>query len=137
MTDSEGVGAPPAAVPATPAIPAAPAKAAQRKIPGWVSAIVGAVFLFIGLLRLYNVFYPSLPGCDASTTTDLIRKIFKDKNVELTSLNNFKTLTDTSTQKTCQADAATAKETAVILYRVSWEGRDVQVLITHVDAHPR
>ena len=131
MTDSEGVGAAP------PVVPAAPAKAAQSKIPRWVSAIVGVVFLFIGLLRLYHVFYPSLPGCDANTTTGLIRKIFKDKNVELTSLNNFKTLTDTSTKKTCQADAATAKETAVILYQVSWEGREVQVLITHVDAHPR
>lgn len=131
MTDSENAAAAPAAIPAT------PAKAAQRKIPRWVSAIVGVVFLFIGLLRLYHVFYPSLPGCDAATTTGLIRKIFKDKNVELTSLTNFKTLTDTSAQKTCQADVETAKETAVILYRISREGRDVQVLITHVDAHPR
>ena len=131
MADSEGLGAAP------PVVPAAPAKAAQSKIPRWVSAIAGVVVLFVGLLRLYNVFFPSLPGCDASTTTDLVRKIFKDKNVELTSLNNFRTLTDTSTQKTCQADVATAKETAVISYRVSWEGRDVQVLITTVDAHPR
>jgi hypothetical protein len=143
MTDSEGAGAAPPAVPATPPAtapanaPAAPAKAASWKMPRWLSAIVGAVFLVIGLSRLYNVFYPSLPGCGADTTTGLIRKIFKEKNVELTSLGNFKTLTDTSAQKTCQADVVTAKETAVISYQITWQGSNVQVLITHVDAHPR
>lgn len=131
MSDSEGVGAAP------PAAPAAPAKTAQRKFPRWVSAIAGAVFLIIGLSRLYNVFFPSLPGCDADTTTGLIRKIFKDKNVELTGLTNFKTLTDTSAQKTCQADVATAKETGVISYQISWQSSKIQVLITHVDTRAR
>ena len=131
MSNSEGAGAAP------PAASAAPAKAAQRKIPRWLSAIIGLVFLVIGLSRLYNVFYPSLPGCDADPTTGLIRKIFKDKNVDLTSLGNFKTITDTSAQKTCQADVATAKETGVISYQISWQGSNVQVLITHVDTRAR
>ncbi len=135
MSDSESAGAPPAAaVPS--AAPAPPAKA-KPKIPRWLSAVIGVVFLVIGLTRLYNVFYPSLPACDADTATGLIRQIFKEKNVDLTSLTNFKTLTDTSAQKTCQADVLTAKETAVISYQITWQGSKVQVLITHVDAHPR
>ncbi len=131
MSDSEGAGAAP------PVAPAIPPNTSQRKIPRWLSAVIGLVFVIIGLSRLYNVFYPSLPGCDADTTTGVVRKIFKDKNVELTSLTNFKTITDTSSQKTCQADAMTAKETAVISYQVTWQGSDVRVLITHVDAHAR
>lgn len=132
MSDSEGAGAAP-----PPVAPAMPTKAAPWKVPRWLSAIIGLVFVVIGLSRLYNVFYPSLPGCGADTTTGLIRKIYKDRNVELTSLTNFKTLTDTSAQKTCQADAATAQETAVISYQVSWQGSDIRVLITHVDTHAR
>ena len=129
MSNNEGVSAPPPA-------PPAPAKA-KPKIPQWVSAIVGVVFLLIGLNKLYHVFFPSLPGCSADTATGLVRKIFKDKDVELTSLTNVKTITDTSAQKTCQADVTTAKETAVVSYQISWQGKDVRVLITHVDAHPR
>lgn len=131
MSDSEGAGAAPSVAPAV------PAKPAQPKIPRWLSAIIGLVFFVIGAIRLYNVFYPSLPGCDADTTTGLIRKIYKDRNVELTSLTNFKTLAATSAQITCQADAATAQESAVLSYQISWQGSKVQVLITHVDAHAR
>ncbi len=131
MSDSEGAGAAP------PAAPATTAKTAPWKVPRWLSAIVGLVFLVIGLSRLYHVLYPALPGCDADTTTGLIRRIFKDKNVELTSLTNFKTLTDTSAQKTCQADVKTEKEAAVISYQITWQGSNVQVLITHVDTHAR
>ena len=130
MSNSESAGAAP------PAVPAAPAKA-QAKIPRWVSAIVGLVFLIIGLSRLYNVFFPALPGCSADTTTGLIRKIFKDKNVELTGLTNFKTITDTSAQKTCQADITTEKEAALISYQVTWQGSNVQVPITHIETHAR
>lgn len=131
MSNSDGVSAAP------PPVPATPTKSSPQKLPRWVSAVIGVVFLTIGLSKLYNVFFPSLPGCDADTINGLIHKIFKDKNVELTSLGNFKTITNTSTQKSCQADVMTPKEAGVISYQIRWQESSIQVLITHVDTHAR
>jgi hypothetical protein len=125
-TDSPG---PPAA--------AAPAKTFGQKLPRWVSAIVGVIFIVIGLTKLYNVFVPSLPGCAADLTNTIIHNIFKDKNLELTGLSNFKTITDTSTEKTCQADFTTPAEAGTLSYQITWQGSSEQVRITNVDTHPR
>lgn len=102
-----------------------------------LSLVVGLILMATGLLQVYHVFYPALPGC-ASNDADLgLRNIFKQKNVELTSISDKKTLTDTSSEETCQASFVTPSEAGTLLYRIYWEGKVAQIQITKVDTHPR
>jgi hypothetical protein len=118
--------------------PAAQEPAKQKKVlPRWVTILAGVVAMFAGGVQIYKAFVPDLPGCTADTTNAAIHDIFKQKNVELSSLTDFKTLTDTSSEKTCQADFLTPAEKGTINYRISWQDRSALVVITSVDTHPR
>ena len=91
----------------------------------------------LGLLKLYNAFTPQLPGCAADSTASVLRDIFKKKDVELTVLNNMKTVIDTSSVQTCQVHIETPAETGTISYSITLQGSDFQVRIDKVDAAPR
>jgi hypothetical protein len=102
-----------------------------------VCGIIIGLLGLLGLLKLYNAFTPQLPGCTTDATATVIRDIFKSKNVELTVLNDLKTVTDTSSAQTCQAHIETAAETGTIFYTITLQGSNFQVLIDKVDAKAR
>ncbi len=90
-----------------------------------------------GLIKIYKVFSPDLPGCTADTTSTAVHDIFKGKNVQLDVFNDVKTLTDTSSEKTCQAHIETPIEIGTISYRLYREDKQAKVIITNVDVKRR
>ena len=120
-----------------PAATAEPPKTFTQKATRWFMIACAVIIGIGGLIKTYKVFSPSLPDCAADETTAVIRNIFKQKDVDLRSLTDMKAVTDTSSEKNCQAHIETPTETATISYRVSWQGREAQILITKVDAAPR
>jgi hypothetical protein len=117
--------------------PAEAPKTFWQKASRWVIGIAGVILMISGLLKLAPVLFPSLPSCSSDSATNVVRSIFKQKNVELTKLGDIKTVTDTSAEKTCEGQVETPTERATIWYRVYWRDRDVMVMITKVDAKPR
>ena len=79
----------------------------------------------------------TLPTCSSNTASDTLKSIFKSKDVEVTSISDFKSVTDTSSEKTCQAHVETPAELADIDYRIYWEGWTTKVMITEVKAKPK
>src|ERR1035441_4942158 len=120
-----------------PAATAEPPKTFWQKAQQWFLIVCGIIIGLLGLLKLYNAFTPQLPGCAADATATVIRDIFKKKDVELTVLNNMKTVTETSSEQNCQAQIETLAETGTIDYRITLEGSNFQVTITKVDAAQR
>jgi len=114
---------------------AAPPAKAQSKLQRVAYAVVGVILFLVGLMRLYFVFFPGLPGCSSDAARSTIIDIYKKKNVEITELSNQRTLTDSSTENTCQADVKTPTQTATLSYRIYWKGKTAEVLITKVDTH--
>lgn len=108
-----------------------------KKFQQWTTGILGVIIAVLGAVKLYHTFVPALPSCAASETGDVIRKIFKDKKLDLTKLNDMKTVTSAATEEDCQANIETADETATIDYHVNLQGREFLVKITKVDAHRR
>ncbi|MCR4282410.1 MAG: hypothetical protein NUV72_05225 [Bauldia sp.] len=97
---------------------------------------VGGLAIIVGGgIQLLNFFM--LPGCDSARVTETIRSIFSGQNLQLMALNEFKTVTDDNTRKTCQAHIETAEETGTIDYSVTWDNWDTQVHIDSVAALPR
>ncbi len=90
-----------------------------------------------GINQIYKAFTPQLPGCAADATANVIRDIFKKKNAEHTMLNDMKTVSETSSQQSCQAHVETTAETATIFYDITLQGSNFQLLITKVDAKNR
>jgi hypothetical protein len=120
-----------------PAATAEPRKTFWQKAQQWFLIVCGIIIGLLGLLKLYNAFAPQLPGCAADATATVIRDIFKKKDVDLTVLNNMKTLTETSSEQNCQAHIETPAETGTIDYRITLEGSNFQVMVTKVEAAPR
>ena len=106
-----------------------------HKVGRWAVGIAVVVSGVAGLARLAD--RVTLPGCEATRTADTLRSIFKDKAVEVTSIGEFKSVTDTYAEKTCQAHVDTPSEVADIDYRVYWDGWDVNVMITQVRSEPK
>jgi hypothetical protein len=120
-----------------PAATAEPAKTFWQKAQQWFLIVCGIIIGLLGLLKLYTAFTPQLPGCAADATAAVLHDIFKKKDVELTVLNNMKTVTDTSSEQTCQAHIETPAETGTISYSITLQGGNFQVRIDKVDAAPR
>jgi hypothetical protein len=78
-----------------------------------------------------------MPSCSASETADVIRNIFKGKDVPLTKLSDMTLVNETSAERNCSARIETKDDTAAIGYRITLEGKEFKVLITKVDAKPR
>ena len=90
-----------------------------------------------GVVAAKGCFPPVVGGSGGDATAPVLRDIFKKKDVELTVLNNMKTVTDTSSEQTCQAHIETPAETGTIAYRITLQGSNFQVRINKVDAAPR
>ena len=107
-----------------------------QKAGKWIIAICGLIGAGIGVLKFVDQF--TLPSCSSDRTTATVRDIFKSKNVELVTLNDFKSVTDTRQEKTCSAHIESKDETANIDYKIFWDGWTVKVLIQAVrDEKPK
>jgi len=120
----------PAATPAPPA-PQAPKPGFGQKLAQWVLGIALLITGVLGIMRSFNS-YLFLPACDSDTASATLKSIFKSKDVELTKVTDFKTVTDASSEKTCQAAIETSDEQATIDYRIFWDGWTAKVMITDV-----
>jgi hypothetical protein len=123
--------------PLAPAATAEPPKTFWQKAQRWFMIVCGVIIGIGGLIQLYKAFTPQLPGCAADSTATVLRDIFKKKDVELTVLNNMKTVTDTSSEQTCQAHIETPAETGTISYSITLQGSNFQIRIDKVEAAPR
>jgi hypothetical protein len=119
-----------------PAKTAEPPKTFMQKLTQWVALGAGVILGLIGLLKVYNAFVPQMPTCASDETNTVLHDIFKKKDIALTALNDFKTVSEASAQRDCQAHIETASEKATVSYRITLQGKDFQVMITKVDAAP-
>ena len=120
-----------------PAAAAGPPKTLWQKASRWIIGACGVVVAAGGLIKVYHAVTPTLPGCTTATTSTAVHDIFKEKKVQLDVFNDVKTLTDTSSEKTCQAHIETPIEIGSISYRLYWDGRQPKVIITKVDVAHR
>ena len=120
-----------------PAEAAEPPKTFWQKASRWIIGVCGVIIAAGGLIKVYNAITPTLPSCSADTTSTAVHNIFKEKDVQLDVFNDVKTLTNTSSEKTCQAHIETPIEIGAISYRLYWEGREAKVIITKVDVARR
>ena len=110
--------------------PAAAKPTFWQKASNWAYIVLGFVFIAIGAIKVIDAF--TLPSCTAERTDTTIRDIFKSKNVELTKITDMKTVSQTSSERTCTAHVESKDETANIDYKISWNGWTAQVLIATV-----
>ena len=110
---------------------------AYRTFSKWFMIVCAAIIGVLGLVRMYHAFSPQMPSCSASETADVIRSIFKGKDVPLTKLSDLRLVNETAAERNCSAQIETKDETATIAYRITLEGKEFKVLITKVDAKPR
>jgi hypothetical protein len=123
--------------PAPAADAAAQAPTLTQKISRWVTIAAGIILGLIGLLKVYNYMVPQMPACADSNTADVIRDIFKKKDVALTQLSDLELDTETKSERNCLAHIETEGETGTIAYRITMQGKEFQVMISKVDAKPR
>ena len=110
---------------------------AYQTVSKWFMIACAAIVGVLGLVKMYHAFSPQMPTCSASETADVIRNIFKGKDVPLTKLSDMTLVNETSAERNCSAHIETSDETATITYRITLEGKEFKVLITKVDAKPR
>jgi hypothetical protein len=100
---------------------------------GWLYRIAGwfivVVAVLIGAVQLLDLFV--LPECDSKRARDTLQKIFTDRKIELRQLTDIKSLSSTSSEKSCQARAETPEEQALIFYGITWSGWTQEVRISH------
>jgi hypothetical protein len=101
-----------------------------------VTIAAGIILALIGLLKIYNAFVPQMPACADTSVADVIRDIFKQKDIALTKLSDLKLDNETASERNCLAHIETASETGTISYRITMQGKEFQVLIAKVDAEP-
>ena len=118
-------------------VPASKSSQFWQKAANWAYIVLAVILTLIGFMRIYDWLFPSLPRCASDTATTTIGQIFKAKNLELSSLTNQKALTDSSSERTCQAEFTTPTETGTLEYRIYWQDKSAQIQITKADSHPR
>ena len=72
---------------------------------------------------------PQMPACADSNTADVIRDIFKKKDVAPTQLSDLELDTETKSERNCLAHIETEGETGTIAYRITMQGKEFQVMI--------
>jgi hypothetical protein len=120
---------PPAAEP--PTDQGKPPRTLSQKLSQWFIAIALLISGGFGILKGVDQFM--LPSCGSDRTTKTLKSIFKGKNIEMSDLTDVKTLTDTYSEKTCQAHVTTPGEQANIDYRIYWDGWSASIIITKVN----
>ena len=106
-------------------------KTTTQKITQWLVSIALLIAGGLGIIRGFEQF--SLPSCTSDRTTTTLKDIFKSKNVEVTTIGEMKSVTDTYSEKTCEARVKTPAEDAKIAYRIYWDGWSASIMITKVN----
>ena len=119
----------PATPVAPPQAPAAPTLG--QRLTKWIPIAAGLIAALIGAAKLFETF--SLPSCESSRSLGAIKSIFKDKNLPEPTLTDPKSLTSTSSEKTCETAYEIPNEKGTLDYRVFWDGWDAKVMITKVN----
>ena len=122
--------APPPPEPLPPQAEAHP-KTFGQKLTTWLTTIFGIIIAILGVVKLSDTF--TLPSCASTRSSDTLTSIFKSKNVEVSSITDQKTVTDTSSEKTCTAHVKAPNEEANIDYKIFWDGWSAKVMITKVN----
>ncbi|MEA2917517.1 MAG: hypothetical protein QOJ15_9598 [Bradyrhizobium sp.] len=103
-----------------------------QQLTKWVSVIAGLIVAVLGVVKLMENF--TLPACDSSRSLDVIRSIFKDKNLPPPTLTDAKAAAgEAANEKLCTANYELPNEKGVLDYKVFWEGRSATVMITKVN----
>ena len=97
---------------------AEPPKTLMQKLNRWGVIAAGIILGLIGILKVYNAFTPQMPSCASDNASVVIRDIFKKKDIALTALDDFKTVSEESAQRDCTAHIETASEKATLFYRI-------------------
>jgi hypothetical protein len=103
----------------------------------WVSLIAGLVIGVLGLVNMMERF--RLPTCESSRSLDVVRSIFKDKNLPPPTLTDAKAATgeaatgEAGNEKLCMAHYEIPDEKGTLNYKVFWEGWTAKVMITKVN----
>ena len=97
----------------------------------WVSVIAGLIIVVLGVLKMMESF--TLPSCESSRSLDVIRSIFKDKNLPPPTLTDAKAAGEAGNEKLCTAHYELPNEKGMLDYKVFWEGWTAKVMITKVN----
>ena len=127
MTDATPAGTTPPAAP--------PPKTMTQKISRWVLIVAGIILMLSGIAKLFGPF--TLPACDTSTASDTLQSIFKERKIEVQRIFNLKTVSSSSSENICTGQVEAPGELATINYRIYWQERTVQVMITEVQSKPK
>jgi hypothetical protein len=124
---SDAVKPPPAAEPPLDK----PKPTLTQKLTQWFVSIALVIAGGLGIMRGFQQF--TLPSCTSDRTSTTLTDIFKSKNVEVTTISDMKSVTDTYSEKTCEAHVKTPTEDANIAYRIYWDGWSASIMITKVN----
>jgi hypothetical protein len=103
-----------------------------QQLTKWVSVIAGLIVGVLGVVKMMDSF--TLPSCDSSRSLDVIRSIFKDKNLPPPTLTDSKAAAgEAGNEKLCTAHYELPNEKGVLDYKVFWEGWSATVMITKVN----
>ena len=119
MTDPDPTATPP---------PPAPTSRERYRWPLLVTVAVAIVIVGSQLIGLFV-----LPACDSTRIADAVRDVFVGLDVEITSLDGFRDLPDSTAGKMCEATIVSPDETARIEFLVAWDGWTPFVRIETVD----
>jgi hypothetical protein len=120
--------------PATPA--AAPPAAGPPKWQTWLTRGVGILLFIIGTVlggtKVFETF--TLPSCESKRTLDVIRAIFKEKELPEPKLTGAQDAGSSGNEKSCTVSYELPNESGTLEYRVFWEGWTAKVQITKVNS---
>jgi hypothetical protein len=98
----------------------------------WVSVIAGLIIGVLGVVKMMESF--TLPSCESNRSLDVIRSIFKDKNLAPPTLTDTKAAAgEAVNEKLCTAHYELPNEKGTLDYKVFWEGWTAKVMITKVN----
>jgi hypothetical protein len=124
--------------PAASEAPAAASPAAPRssRTYWWavlaVSLLVVAVVAIVGAPRVLTWF--NLPECDDAAMRKALTETLKENKTELDRLSDLKSLSATSSERTCQARADAPGRLLHLEYRIGWSGWTPRVTVTREEA---
>jgi hypothetical protein len=134
MSDPTAPAAPPPAAPTMQ--PQQPAKSAppwtiNQRIAKWLPICAGIVVAIAGAAKIADNF--TLPSCDSSRSLGAIKSIFEDKKLPEPTLTGVSGISNSSSEKTCQASYEIPNENGTLDYKVFWDGWEPKVMITKVN----
>ena len=108
--------------------------APRSRLYRWTTGLLGIAILLGGMAKVasgLNSF--RLPDCDASSTIETVKDLFKNAKAELDEVTNARLVSDEN-GRSCAAHIKGQGEEANITYRIFWDGWSKKVQIGEVTA---